>query len=249
MKRLDVPSSRRRQIRRPKRVFISYSHDSEDHKSWVLSLAERLRDDGIDAWLDRYVVAPSEGWPRWILLQMEQADFTLLVCTATYCKRFDGRETVGQGLGASWEGLIANQILYDDSSRNRRFIPVLPPGGEPADIPRQLRASTYYELDVQYSDLCRYLLGTPELRPRPIRRAKPHTIRVKSAGLPAPSPLDAAHVGGFRRANSVSMSLLSPLNCDVFHCAVVATRYGPESGVWTTRVLNDHVLFGPDGNV
>lgn len=31
------------------KVFISYSHDTQDHKKWVLDLATRLRNSGIDA--------------------------------------------------------------------------------------------------------------------------------------------------------------------------------------------------------
>ncbi|MCH7712967.1 MAG: hypothetical protein IIC99_05030 [Chloroflexi bacterium] len=34
-------------------VFISYSHDSDVHKAWVLSFATDLRDNGIDATLDQ----------------------------------------------------------------------------------------------------------------------------------------------------------------------------------------------------
>jgi hypothetical protein len=38
---------------RPPRVFISYSHDSPEHKQRILELSERLR--GIDTQLDQYV--------------------------------------------------------------------------------------------------------------------------------------------------------------------------------------------------
>jgi histidyl-tRNA synthetase len=34
-------------------VFISYSHDSAEHKAWVLKLATDLRAAGIDASLDQ----------------------------------------------------------------------------------------------------------------------------------------------------------------------------------------------------
>lgn len=34
------------------RVFISYSHDSVEHKAFVLQLANRLRADGLDCQLD-----------------------------------------------------------------------------------------------------------------------------------------------------------------------------------------------------
>lgn len=36
-------------------IFISYSHDSDEHRDTVLGLAQRLRKDGIDAQLDRNV--------------------------------------------------------------------------------------------------------------------------------------------------------------------------------------------------
>lgn len=35
-------------------VFISYSHDNDEHKEWVLQLATRLRSNGIDVILDRW---------------------------------------------------------------------------------------------------------------------------------------------------------------------------------------------------
>jgi len=35
-------------------VFISYSHDSEEHKNWVLQLATRLRLNGVDIILDSW---------------------------------------------------------------------------------------------------------------------------------------------------------------------------------------------------
>ena len=45
-------------------VFISYSHDSPEHQRRVLDLSDRLRSDGIDAWIDQYTPWPEEGWPR-----------------------------------------------------------------------------------------------------------------------------------------------------------------------------------------
>ena len=36
------------------KVFISYSHDSDDYKDWVVSFANRLILEGIDVTLDQY---------------------------------------------------------------------------------------------------------------------------------------------------------------------------------------------------
>lgn len=54
------------------RVFISYSHDSADHAEKVLQLADKLREDGIDAWIDQYEPVPAQGWPRWMEAQVER---------------------------------------------------------------------------------------------------------------------------------------------------------------------------------
>lgn len=46
----------------PSSVFISYSHDSDAHRAFVLEFANRLRADGVDCQLDRYVQGfPAEG--------------------------------------------------------------------------------------------------------------------------------------------------------------------------------------------
>ena len=42
----------------PPSVFISYSHDTEQHVDAVLWLANKLRSDGIDASIDQYEESP-----------------------------------------------------------------------------------------------------------------------------------------------------------------------------------------------
>jgi hypothetical protein len=77
------------------RVFISYSHDSIEHEQRALGLAERLRQDGVDAQLDQYVAGtPLIGWPRWMLDQLDSAQFVLMVCTETYYRRFQERRAL-----------------------------------------------------------------------------------------------------------------------------------------------------------
>jgi hypothetical protein len=53
------------------KVFISYSHDGLEHEERVLDLADRLREDGIDAEVDQYLPSPLEGWPAWCESQIE----------------------------------------------------------------------------------------------------------------------------------------------------------------------------------
>src|SRR2546423_3358079 len=42
----------------PKRVFISYSHDSPEHESRVRDLAQQLRADGVDCRIDTFELEP-----------------------------------------------------------------------------------------------------------------------------------------------------------------------------------------------
>src|SRR5512142_3417844 len=122
------------------RVFLSYSHDSDEHADRVLALADALCNRGIDVILDRYVhPAPAEGWPRWMDRNLDEAQFVLMVCTATYRRRVMGQEEPGEGLGVDWEGsLIFNTIyrrIQNDQPSGSRFIPILLPGSAPAHIP------------------------------------------------------------------------------------------------------------------
>ncbi|HEV7486325.1 MAG TPA: SEFIR domain-containing protein [Thermoanaerobaculia bacterium] len=153
------------------RVFISYSHDSLEHERDVLALAQRLRDDGIDCWCDQFESSPSAGFPRWMRQQIELADFVLLVCTPTYRRRFDGAEEAGKGLGATYEGLLITQEVYDAGSRNDRFIPVLLRGADSQNVPLLLRGSKWYGVPEGYDTLRLRLMGSEAVIPHPLGRA------------------------------------------------------------------------------
>ena len=155
------------------RVFLSYSHDSDEHAARVLALADSLCDGGIDVILDRYVhPVPVEGWPRWIDRNLDEAKFVLIVCTETYRRRVMGLEEPGKGLGVRWVGSLISNRIYHDEPSGSRFIPVLLPGAEPAHIPDPVRGHNHYRLatfdltDPGYEALYRHLTDQPAtLRP------------------------------------------------------------------------------------
>jgi TIR domain len=70
--------------------FSSATVTSPEHEQRVLTLADRLRTDGIESWIDRYVQDPNEGWIRWMRQKVKQADKVLLAFTETYQRRFEG---------------------------------------------------------------------------------------------------------------------------------------------------------------
>lgn len=150
-------------------VFISYSHDSNDHRQRVLVLSERLRGDGIHAHLDRYEQSPPQGWAQWMIQQIESADFVLVICTKTYRDRFERRDTP-RGLGAKWEGAVVTQQLYESGAWNTKFIPVVFHPNDIDHIPTPLRGATYHSLSAPdgYETLYRFLTGQPEIIKRPV---------------------------------------------------------------------------------
>lgn len=150
------------------RVFISYSHDSPEHKQRVLALSERLRKDGIDAWLDQYVSGtPVQGWHRWTLDELDAAQFVLLICTETYYRRFRGHEPPGEGKGTNFEGSLITQEIYDARSQTVKFVPVLFDADDQQYIPEPLRSLTRYTLDSEaaYERLYDFLRGQAGVKP------------------------------------------------------------------------------------
>ncbi|HWM90512.1 MAG TPA: FxSxx-COOH system tetratricopeptide repeat protein [Thermoanaerobaculia bacterium] len=186
-------------------VFISYSHDSDEHRDKVLGLAVRLRQDGLEARIDQQVNGtPEQGWPRWMLDQLDEANFVLAVCTETYYRRFRGHEEPGRGKGADWEGAHITQEIYDSRSRTIKFVPVMLSGGQERFIPDPLRSHTYYELTSEkpYQALYAFLRGQADtdlgpvgaMRPVEKRTAQPLTFPPASADTPS-SPSRPAMIG------------------------------------------------------
>jgi hypothetical protein len=147
------------------RVFISYSHDSMVHSARVLDLAQRLRRDGIDCIIDKFVPFPSKGWVRWMDEQVRESDFVLCVCTAGYRMRFEGRDENSDGKGSNWEGQILSQYLYDDKGMNARFVPVVFDDQDPQDVvPSVLKPYSQFVLDRQYEQLYALVTGQSAVR-------------------------------------------------------------------------------------
>lgn len=152
----------------PPKVFISYSHNvqSPDYKDRILTLANRLLEDGIDCNIDQYEESPPEGWQRWMLNQVEVANFVLIACSEEYDCRFRGNETYGKGKGATWEGGVIIQELYDAQGQNSKFIPITIDLEDANFIPSPLRSATNYRLqnDDGYEFLYRRLTSQPRNR-------------------------------------------------------------------------------------
>jgi hypothetical protein len=111
--------------------------------------------------------------------QIAWADWVLVICTETYCRRFNGQEEEGKGLGARWEGAIITQRLYEQAGNNAKFIPVAFSSEDAQHVPELLKPTTRYSLndEAQYDELYRRLTNQPAIPMPPlgsIRRLPRH---------------------------------------------------------------------------
>jgi tetratricopeptide (TPR) repeat protein len=190
---------------RPPKVFISYSHDSDEHNDRVLALADRLLDDGLEVVLDEFVSPPPANWPRWMEDEMESSDFIIVVCSRNYMDKVRRRVKPGEGKGIKWESLLSYQDIYDNDSNSSKFIPVLLEGGEYEHIPKPMRGGNHYRAsdDKEYERLFRHITSEPEnpkgergpLRKFPPRQRPAIQPRAKSTLWNVPHPRNDAFTG------------------------------------------------------
>ncbi|MBU4216207.1 MAG: TIR domain-containing protein [Actinobacteria bacterium] len=93
------------------KAFISYSWDSEDHKAWVRSLAERLVGQGVDVVLDHWDLGPGKDIAVFIERSIRENKFILAVCTPNYKIKSENREG-----GAGYEGTIITGEIFKSST-------------------------------------------------------------------------------------------------------------------------------------
>lgn len=162
-----------RHLDKPPKVFISYSHDSQEHCEKVLQFSNKLRSEGIDSWIDQYEIFPPEGWPRWMEQQIERADFVLMICTETYAQRVKCKEKMGVGLGVQWESHLIYQCLYKTGANNNKFIPILLDNVSINNIPSLLQSYNHFRVDFAPDYKKLYMLLTHQnIEPVPLGRIR-----------------------------------------------------------------------------
>jgi hypothetical protein len=181
----------------PPNVFISYSHDSPEHKQWVLKLAADLRGNGVDAVIDQWDLSPGDDIPSFMEQGLKSADRVVAVCSKEYVERANK----GQG-GVGYEKMIVTAEIIENLG-TKKFIPIIRRAGTPP-VPTFLGYRLYidFEDDAKYRSsletLVRELLnvpdpGKPPVGPNPFNREGRGRIVV---GATEPSPQGAAPAQG-----------------------------------------------------
>ena len=138
----------------PIKVFVSYSHDDDEHKARVLELANTLRsEEGIDVELDQYHL--NQLWPIWCETQIRESCFVLMICTPTYKERIENPKSnpkePKKGLGVCWEAGYIYQDIYDENGQNNKYLPILlDEGDREKNIPKRVSGYSCYRLQRPY---------------------------------------------------------------------------------------------------
>jgi|ERR1043166_170844 hypothetical protein len=134
------------------KAFISYSHDSQDHKKWVLDFATRLRNAGVDAILDQWELRPGDDLPHFMERHLAAADRVLMVCTENYVKKANA----GAG-GVGYEKMIITADLLKSIDSNK-VIPIIRQTGT-HNVPVFLKSKLFLD----FSRLDQFEFGFDEL--------------------------------------------------------------------------------------
>jgi hypothetical protein len=148
------------------RLFISYSHDDQAHKDWVLMLATRLVANGVDVLLDQWDMRLGSDLPRFMETGLSGADRVLAVCSTAYVDKSNR----GQG-GVGYEKMVLTGQLMRDITADR-IIPVIRNNASSDVLPTFLLSRLYVDFraeevfEARYAELLRDIHDLP-VAPRP----------------------------------------------------------------------------------
>ena len=160
------------------KVFISYSHDTPEHKQWVSELAAKLRRNGVDAILDQWDLGLNQDLAQFMESSIKTADRVFVICTDSYVQKAnDGEDGVG------YEPMIVTKKLVEDFGTNK-FIPIIRQILREEKVPEFLKERVYVDFtndeqfDAKFDELLHERLLVPSLQ----RPYVPHieSLRVKN---------------------------------------------------------------------
>lgn len=142
------------------KVFVSYSHDTQEHKQWVLELATRLRNSGIDAVIDQWELGPGDDLPHFMESNLASADRVIMICTDRYVEKANS----GSG-GVGYEKMIITSDLLSRID-SKKVIPIVKQDAS-NEVPTFLKSKVYLnfskkeDYELSFDNLVRDIHGAP----------------------------------------------------------------------------------------
>ncbi len=142
------------------KVFVSYAHETPEHKNWVKSLVTDLRSGGIDALLDEWQVDLGEDFTLF-MDKIRICDRVLLICTPAYARK----SNEGEG-GVGYERSVITAELAKKIA-TAKFVCVLRSGNPHDAVPTFAQSRRYIdfrddsEYEIRLEELLRSLHNAP----------------------------------------------------------------------------------------
>ena len=133
----------------PPKLFVSYSHDDEEHAKWVLKLATDLRQGlGVDVILDQWDLRIGSDVSLFMEHGLSSASLVLCVCSENYVKKADSGMR-----GVGYERMMIVQSMLNDTNIDF-IIPIVRNNYSNNKTPRFLSTKLYVDFmnDALYLD-------------------------------------------------------------------------------------------------
>lgn len=179
------------------KAFASYSHDSPEHKEWVLHLCTKLRENGVNVILDQWDLSLGGDLTRFIENGVRDADKVIVICTPDYVKKANTRQR-----GVGYEGSMITAELYQNLETTK-FIPIIRQSSGNKKTPDFLGTRVYIDFtddsqfDVNFDELLREIHQAPRVRKPPLGKNpfanQPSAPEASSSQLPEiPAKVESA---------------------------------------------------------
>jgi len=161
------------------KVFISYSWDSNSHQNWILNLANKLRDNGIDANIDVfYFQEETTNINKMMIKNIKESDYIIVVLTENYRQKVDNWKD-----GVGYENELLLPIFRAETERNK-LIFIMRHNGNYKDV-FPFHIQDYYAIDftdnsnfsLKFKELLHRIYGEP-LYPKKNIGEKPKLIPI-----------------------------------------------------------------------
>lgn len=123
-------------------VFISYSWDSPEHEEWVLNLATKLCENGVNAILDKWDLGSlGKPLPDFMEKSISKSQRVICIMTPNYKKK---TEHLSGGVG--YEYSIITSEIFSNGANTSKFIPLFRNGTDENAIPTALKGRNYVDM-------------------------------------------------------------------------------------------------------
>ena len=150
------------------KVFISYSHDSPEHRRWALELSTKLVQNGVDVVLDRWDLTPGDNFTQFMEAGVRDLDWVLVICTDNYVRKANDRKG-----GVGYEVQIVTAQLVENLGIDK-FIPIIRQASGQEKMPTFLGGRVYIDFtddsqfNEKFNDLLHKLYEVPVVQKPPL---------------------------------------------------------------------------------